>query len=367
MRIATRNYKFILAITCISVGFVISFLLKEGNAKNPTSSTQHFIEQYMTNPNGTLASYLIDEDSVNPNFGAGREALSESLGIWMQYALEKKSPELFKMNYDILRNNFLSPRGYIIWKLQADGQSKVNTNALGDDFRIIDALLKAYDVWKQEEYLAIAKEIAVTQQEFVRNNGYFVDYHDFLINYSSNTLSLVYIDAMAMQSMKQHKLINQDIYEQHIDLLVNMPVDGIFYPKLFDTHTKQYTFDEDVNLIDQLIVGIHCLELGIKPDRLIQFLKTELDQNHKLFGRYNRMSKRASVAYESPAVYGLAILLALKSNDPIWAEQLNTQMLSLRDEDLSFIGGYVFNKNTNIFDNLIPLLAETSLQQVTRN
>jgi endo-1,4-beta-D-glucanase Y len=366
MRIATRNNKIILTITCIIVGISISVFLKDIKGEDPASTTQHFIEKYMTNPNGTLASFLIDDGTANPDFGAGREALSESLGIWMQYAVEKQNADLFKQSYDILRNKFLSPKGYVFWKLRADGQPMVNTNALGDDFRIIDALLKAYDLWKQEEYLSIAEGISTTLMTSVRTNGYFVDYHDFSINYSSNSLSLVYVDASAMQSMKQHKLMDQVTYEKHMDLLLNMPVDGVFYPKLVDVNTKQYAFDKDVNLIDQLIVAIHSAELGMKPDRLIQFLKTEMDQNHKLFGRYNRTSKVAAVDYESPAVYGLAVLLALKSNDSVWAEQLNTHMLSFRDKDLSFKGGYVFSQNAHMFDNLIPLLAETSLHQATR-
>ncbi|UUZ81105.1 hypothetical protein LJK88_41370 [Paenibacillus sp. P26] len=366
MRIASRRNKIALAITCIGIGMVVAIILKEVHARNSTSSTQYFIERYMTNPNGTLASHLKDEASGNPNFGVGREALSESLGIWMQYAVEKKNQELFKKSYDLLKSKFLSPQGYIIWKLQPDGQSKVSTNALGDDFRMIDALLKAYDIWKQEEYVSTAKEVSTTLLS-VRNRGYFTDFHDFSINYSSNALSLVYVDTVAMQSMVQKKLIDQTIYDRHMELLKNMPVDGVFYPKLFDTNAGQYLFDEDVNLIDQLIVEIHRVELGIKTDRLIPFLKNEWDQNHQLMGRYNRKSQKAVVPYESPSVYGLAVLLALKLNDLAWAQQLNSQMLSFRDKDLSFKGGYVFDQNTNIFDNLIPLLAETSLQQAMHN
>ncbi|WP_409344029.1 hypothetical protein [Paenibacillus sp. MBLB4367] len=70
--------------------------------------------------------------------------------------------------------------------------------------------------------------------------------------------------------------------------------------------------------------------------------------------------------YESPSVYGLAILLALRVNDKGWAEQLVKQMLTLRDQDPSYAGGYVFGGNTHIFDNLFALLGETAWRQARK-
>jgi hypothetical protein len=349
-----------IALVAVLAGIAGFALMQQLQKKGGASPTINFIELHMTNPNGTQSSFLKDAATVNPDLVAGREALSESLGIWMQVAVLNGDRKRFQQSYDLLKSRFLSPQKYVIWKLQPDGRSEVNTNALGDDFRIVGALLNAYELWNREEYLAIAQEIAATLRVSVRVNGYFVDYHDFLHDSSSDTLSLVYVDTLSLQAMERHGLIDPQTLAKHLDILRNMPRDGIFYPKLFAVRTGKYAFDEDINLIDQIIVAIHSEELGLRPKELIRFLKHELDDRHKLLGRYDRTTGQPTVAYESPSVYGLAILLALETNDEAWAKRLYPHMIAMRDHDTAFRGGYVFNGNTHMFDNLIPLLAETT-------
>ncbi|MNJ40802.1 hypothetical protein D3C77_357040 [compost metagenome] len=280
----------------------------------------------------------------------------------MQYAVMRQDQVLFDRSYQVLKDKFITPEKYIVWKLEPDGQVKVNTNALGDDFRIISSLLEASELWKKDEYLITAREISDTLQTHVQNAGYFVDFHDFSRHESPSTLSLVYVDIGALRLMKDSELIDSSTYEQYERVLSDMPDDGVFFPKTFEVQQLRYSFDDHVNLIDQLIVGIHRAEIGQKPTALISFLKKEFREHKTIKGRYNRATRAAEVSYESPSVYGLAILLALESGDKEWAKQLHKHMISLKNRDVSYSGGYVFNKNTHFFDNVLPLLAETALQ-----
>lgn len=359
-KLVHNNAKTVITIIVTFLGIcIIGSVLHYG--KEQPSNTADFINQHMRNANGTLATYLQDAQTTDPNIVAGREALSESQGLWMHYAVMQHDQQTFDESLQLLTTYFLTPQKYIQWKLRPTGHSEVSTNALGDDLRIIDSLLKAYAVWNDEKYLNLAKEISSTLQTEGKQNGYFVDFHDFKRNESSQTLSLVYVDLSALKKMKANHLITSNEYDQYENLLLHMPNDGVFYPKSFDVYSKQYTYDESVNLIDQLIVGIHMAEAGQQPTPLIQFLKSEFEKRHQLMGRYNRQTREPDVSYESPGVYGLAILLALKGDDVQWAKQLEDQMLKLRDQDSAYKGGYVFDNNTHIFDNLFPLLAETTL------
>ncbi|MMZ61251.1 hypothetical protein D1872_233880 [compost metagenome] len=198
-------------------------------------------------------------------------------------------------------------------------------------------------------------------QKSARNNGYFVDFHDFNLNLSTSTLSLVYVDISSLQLMRDHQLIDEAAYDQYVDLLLYMPKEGAFFPKTFDVESMNYAFEDDVNLIDQIIIGIHLAKMGEEPKELLSFLKKEFKQQKKWYGRYNRLTQKPTVTYESPAVYGLGIILALQCDDRAFAKQLSAKMLSLRGKDTAYPGGYVFNKNTHIFDNLFPLIGEASL------
>ncbi|MEC0123149.1 glycosyl hydrolase family 8 [Paenibacillus pabuli] len=370
MQIMNRKRITWLVILAVSITAAWIIFMKERFVMNELSPTVSFVQQHMTNPNGTLATYLQDASSEDANIVAGREALSESLGLWMQYAVAKNDQVLFEQTYNRLTTYFLMPQNYIAWKLDADGTSHVTTNALGDDFRIVDALLKAADQWEQgrEEKLATASDLVRTLTQSVQNKGYYVDFHDFAHGNApdTDTLSLVYVDLRALQAMEQHAMLEPGTYVKYESLLKSMPDDGLFYPKTFNVETKKYTYDDTVNLIDQLIVANHLTATDRKPDKLIAFLKKEFNTRHRLPGQYTRSGRTPAVSYESPSVYGLAILLAVQSGDPKWAQQLYNHMITLRNLDKSYPGGYVFDGNTHMFDNLFPLLGETELQKMIK-
>ncbi|NUU77286.1 glycosyl hydrolase family 8 [Paenibacillus xylanilyticus] len=355
----------VILVAAASIGALSFLFLKERLVMNEISPTVSFVQNHMTNPNGTLASYLQDAASEQADIVAGREALSESLGLWMQYAVAKNDQTLFEQSYELLTTYFLMPQKYIAWKLDTEGKAHVTTNALGDDFRIVDALLKAADQWEQgrEAKVATAAEISRTLNQSVQNEGYFVDFHYFKGGYSPDTLSLVYVDLPALQQMEQHEMLQSGTYAKYEYLLRSMPDDGIFYPKTFNVVTKAYTYDDKVNLIDQLIVANHLTSTNRKPDKLIAFLKKEFETRHQLPGQYERINRTPGVAYESPSVYGLAILLAVRTGDPKWAKQLYNHMIAMRGQDPNYPGGYVFEGNTHMFDNLFPLLGETELRK----
>ncbi|WP_411344342.1 glycosyl hydrolase [Paenibacillus sp. WLX1005] len=360
--LSSRRARVMISIWIIAVLGVAIFFTARYMMKPAIPSTAQFMDNYMRNANGTIASYLQAEPSTDPNIVAGREALSESVGIWMQYNLLQDDSTSFHETYKLLTTYFLSPQHYIRWKLEEDGTSRVNTYALGDDLRIVGALLDAYDRWQQPEYLNTAKQITDTLWQHGLNNGYLVDYYDFQHRTSADQLSLTYIDTAALEQMQKVGLADAAQVDKHLQLLRQIPNDGLFYPRLYQVSDGTYTYDKEVNLIDQLIIGLHLTELKQPPQKLVDFMKQQFQQDGKLYGRYHAADHTRAVDYESPAVYGLAILLALQMNDREWADQLYTRMTAFRTADGPYAGGYVSDGNTHAFDDLQALLAETSLQ-----
>lgn len=355
----------VIAAVIASITFISYSIIDH---KENLDVTAVFMDEYMRNDNGTTATYLKPAPSEHPDIVAGREALSESLGLWMQYAVLSEDQIRFEDNVRLLTTYFLdqNPKPYIRWKLQPDGQAEVTTNALGDDLRILDALLKAYKLWGQEEYLQLAKDIGASLKANSQTDGYFVDYHDFKRNESAAVLSLVYVDISALREMRDNEILTASDYEGYEDLLLRMPSSGVFFPKTCRIASGQYEYDTSINLIDQLILGIHLAEMGHPPKELMLFLKEEFLNNQRLYGRYDRETRKPGTDYESPAVYGLAMILAIKTDDLPWAEQLYDRMIQFRGQDRAYPGGYVFDGNTHAFDNLFPLLAETQFTQARR-
>ncbi|WP_018751764.1 hypothetical protein [Paenibacillus sanguinis] len=329
------------------------------------SPTEQFIKRHMMNANGTLATFLQEGVSDTPEIPAGREALSESLGLWMQYAVLKDDKALFESGYETLKQWFVAPEGYIAWKLTEDGQSMVHTNALVDDFRIIEALYEATYKWNREAYGTLADQLSSTVTDFLLREGTFVDYYDFSLQDSGSNISLSYLNMPAMAHMVYSGELAQSVYQRHKALLKDMPNDGRFYPKSYDPVANRYTYDDTINLIDQLLVALNVVDNGGDPAPLFTFIQTEFTQRQQIMGRYSRAGQPVA-PYESPAVYGLSILLALRLNDVEFASQLYDRMLKFRGQDHTYPGGYVFDRNTHLFDNLYPLIAEQQLLEQTR-
>ncbi|WP_366292390.1 glycosyl hydrolase [Paenibacillus sp. AN1007] len=364
MKFIFHNKRSVFVLLLAAASLLIVLLWRERFVMEKVSPTAVFIEEHMTNPNGTLATYLQDAASERAEIAAGREALSESLGLWMQYALASDNEPLFEQAFKQLQAYYvIRPDLYIAWKLDPQGDAHVTTNALGDDLRIVGALLQAADKWEQgrADRLAAASALSRTLTKRTEQKGYMVDFYDFKIGHAADTLSLVYVDIAALQAMRDHQMLEPDAYMRYESVLHKMPDDGLFYPKSINVSTLSYAYDDKVSLIDQLIVANHVMETGNKPDKLIAFLKKEYDTRGRLPGQYDRKARTPAVNYESASVYGLAILLAVRTDDPAWAKQLYKHMLTFRGQDARYPGGYVFDGNTHLFDNLFPLLGETKL------
>lgn len=337
-------------------------------AKNTLFPTEHFIKRQMTNENGTVATYLQDGKTIDVDLVSGREALSETLGLSMQYALAKDDEKAFLENYRLLMTYFISDDGMVYWKLTADGKAEVTTNATVDDLRIIGALLVAHERWGNNSYLITGRKMFSYLHENNQRSQLLVDYFDAKLKVKSENVSLSYIDTDVLAEMGRYDELDPQVYQKTISLLRTIPDDQLFYPKLYSISSGKFYYDDEINLIDQMLIGIQRNKIGIQSDKFYYFVKTEFKKNDKLFGRYHRKNKLPAVDYESPALYALAIQLALEQGDQAFADLLYQRMIMFRDNNRfsKYYGAYSINgkKDTHIFDNLLPLLAELRMQKI---
>ncbi len=326
--------------------------------------TESFIKRWLQNDNGTFATYLKDEGPEDIDLVKGRETLSETLGLWMEYVLQKGDQEAFETAVRQLHRYFLEENGFVHWKLTEKGASEVSTNALVDDLRIIHALLQAGEKWGSPRYEETAALIAGYITHHNNNQGVLTDYYEKKDRYASDVITLSYIEPNALEKMKDRGLIDDNVYYNMRTILQLAPIDKVFYPKSYDVKRNKYMFDNDINMIDQALVALYRARAGFATEHFLEFLKRELRQNGIIYGQYNRTSKKPIVAYESPAIYGWLVLYALEEEEEELAKKLFAQMTTFRNtrKHAKYVGGYsIYQNNTHIFDNLVPLLTERAM------
>ena len=110
-RLRKRLYIGIGVIFLIALGGIVFWSALQGNR------TENFILRHMVNDNGTLATYRLVDTKAGTGEAKGREALSESAGLWLQYTLDKDDQALFDEQVKVIQDNFIYKNHIVLWKL----------------------------------------------------------------------------------------------------------------------------------------------------------------------------------------------------------------------------------------------------------
>lgn len=303
----------------------------------------------------------MDEDLIS-----GRETLAETVGLWMFYALMKDDGDMFEASYQQFIDFFMEENGFVHWKLNEAGDSNVSTNALIDDIRISEALLDAYQRWGNEEYLNTAETIGTYLVSHNENNDILTDFYEVEDEYDSAEITLSYIDIEALEKLADAGLLNSTVVEDTASVLTEAPLSHGFYPKFYNVENQSYEFDDKVNIVDQAITAYHYARAGESSEALRDFIRGEFNQRGMMYGMYDRETHQPAVDYESPAVYGFTVLFLLETGEVELAEDVFQRMkdFQVQDRNNEYYGGYSeYDDDTQIFDNLLPMLAELELYQ----
>lgn len=346
-----------MTITLTAVILLLSFFfLRAFYSSSTNEDTYHFIDENLRNPNGTFATYLQEDTEMDADEVKGKETLSETVGLWMEYALIIEDKEKFEEAYQQLHQYFLDPGGFVYWKLSQQGEYEEYINALIDDVRIIKSLWEAHEKWGEEKYRNTADEIGRAVEQ---NNVYesiMIDFYDKSIGYSSDFLTTSYLSLEDLDFLLEKGYISTEVHAATSEVLRSLPVQNGFYPKTYMVNNDELKYDSRVNMIDQLIVALNSPGESVE---LTSFIVNEMNKRGLLHGIYSLNEKEPLVDYESPAIYALLISYAIKIDDKDLAMKTYERLIQFRENSATYRGAYSVgeDENTHIFDNLLPLIA----------
>ncbi|NGP46436.1 hypothetical protein G4V62_16320 [Bacillaceae bacterium SIJ1] len=117
-------------------------------------------------------------------------------------------------------------------------------------------------------------------------------------------------------------------------------------------------------MIDQSLIAANANRLGIETEAFYSFVEKELQNNGKVFGRYDRKTGEPTVPYESSSVYALLTIAYLHKGEVDQAGKIIEMMKALRSDE----GSYMMTKDdAHFFDNILPMLAEAKYEKAKRN
>lgn len=312
-----------------------------------------FIRTHLLIETGLLRTNITDRQN---------EFLSESLGLYLLFLVERDREREFADQVVVLTEYFLDESNLVAWRLEQKDEAILTSpvNAWIDDARIIHALYLAAKSFDEPTYAELANNISESLTTIATKEGLPVDYVDLKTKESSDILTLSYLDEAALKLMPA----SSNLYSNSKNLLVEAPTDGPFFAKAYSIQNQTYTFDDEINMIDQLYVALRYEQFNLATDRFYTFFKEAFEMG-PIYGRYNRSNGTPTVTYESQAVYALAVFYLLERGEDEFAEVVMERLrdLAVQDESSEYNGGFidVMTQHTHSFDNLLPLLAEGRL------
>ncbi len=322
-----------------------------------------FVIQEMYSSDGRIFTYPEDfPPAMVSNDSQGQPVvLAESMGLAMRYFVVVNDRKRFDRVWTYVKKHMLSEQGLIAWRYLPDSNQAADSSASIDDLRIARALLEAYEAWGDRELWCEACELgkAILDYEIVQDTP--VESVSWKGGVSrSNVVDLSYLDLYAMKLLARYHE-GQSEHWAHIHqrsrslLLQALSEQGLFHDK-YDLRSESY-FDQENNLINKLLCAVHLAETGDLKSKVIDFVEKEIGESGMLKGRYDSNSGDATVAFDSVAVYALALHFAVLYNREPLIYSLLEILAGFQHQSSDALRGCFGGRTCHIFDNLLVLLA----------
>lgn len=309
--------------------------------------TEQFIRESLMNEDGELRTNLTNRKE---------EYLSESLGLWMLYLVKVGDATSFERLHPIVKH-WMTRSGAVYW--MKDRGEWMQATASIDDLRIAYAYLLAFEKWENDEYYKTGEKIVTHFAHRQIVQGKFSDFYDLRMKKEGNVQTTSYYNEHALRAFARYEWLDYSLVEQWIQKRKNEPTDKSLYPPTrYLIEEERYEFDEEVNGIDIAYTLLYRADWTEREQQLYEMWRTHFLEEGSIAGRLNRNSEPL-VSYESPALYALLGLVALRQNDHILVEQLCDKLYAMqKSEEVEKQGQFVdeLTGDLHVFDHLLFLI-----------
>ncbi|GEK34553.1 hypothetical protein [Kurthia sibirica] len=324
------------------------------NLPKTANKTALFINEYLVADNGLIKTNLSDREN---------DYLSESMGLWLCYLESSNQQKNFKLAVDALTAHMLLKNNLVSWQVKGEEQEK--TNAFIDDARIVGALVAANKRWGDNYYMDIAQKIMAANIKYTMNGDFFVDFASKERSKKATTIMISYLMPQELTDFMEAGQLTSAKLAANLAVLKKTPTDSTgYFAKNYDVTNDNYHFSKNVHMVDQLLTAINIEQVKGNTTAFDKNIRLLIKRDGKLYGQYKRANNQATVAYESPAVYGYALQYFHMKKEEEMVGKIHRKLRSLQQlqKKDKYYGGFIdtTTKATHAFDNLLPLLTEGS-------
>lgn len=268
------------------------------------------------------------------NMASGADVLSESVGFQMLIAIRDNDKNQFNRLNEFIKEKMMNQNGLIKWRVR-EGVYQETVNASIDDFRIVKALIKAYEKWQVEEYLKFANQLGDKMLEWNIKDLKLLSFD--LID--SKEAPHSYYDFEAMYMLSEYNKAWRDIVEFNLKIFLKEHERNIYY-SLEDQGNYE--------TIENLIVILHLAQIGVDVSEKLKWYKIQLNIG-VINASYNKNLK-AMDTIESAAIYGLLAIISNEVSDQNLYDLSAMKIINMQNGSRDrYNGGFVNLENLEAF------------------
>lgn len=313
-----------------------------------------FVQNHMLTAQGGVRTNYLDTDE-QADVATGAQVLSESVGLWMEYAVSVGDTGTLQRTLAFVRQYL--DTGEILSYRYSPLTGAYPVNALIDDFRIIRALLTADGLpGARETALAYAARLYGTNVK----NGYLFDLYDTTYAETNDSITLCYLDFPTLQLLAQKDTAWAPVEQTMLEIAESgyLGDDFPLYANAYGYALQAYD-TEDIQTVQSLLTVYHLLQIGACPQRTLDYLRRNVESG-ALYGAYHRSGTPASTV-QSTAIYALCARIFNAAGDADTCRLCLSRMNEFQVLDINseVFGAFADAKTKQgyAFDNLMALLA----------
>ncbi|KAB2952360.1 hypothetical protein F9B85_09395 [Heliorestis acidaminivorans] len=335
-----------------------------------------FIVNHLSNPQGGVFTNFRDDRPELADEARNHDILSESTGLWLEYAIWTEDEELYRQHVRYVRNYLMGPYGVLAWKVKRDNIEQQKASALIDDIRIAATLLQGYELWGDKRDLMLAQAILEGVYRYEQEAGQWAPWFDWsgapdtwlgwFDSLGPNGGTVVPVRYLQPAYLAQLATIDEryaPLVEPTLDIIRQADLGNGLFTTDYSPDRGVFQDREAVNMIDSVLAALHGAQAGYVSTAKVKFLQTELTKG-RIWAAYHRDQGEEPVAvseFRSPAVYALAAQFFWTIGEYDWAQIAVDHLLlhRINDADSIFYGGFGDPRTGDCysFDNLLALQA----------
>lgn len=212
--------------------------------KTAAAAIAKFLDSRMTDPaTGAVFVNAVDDRPAVAGEARNHDALSETAGQLMEWAILRGDRELFERQLHVVKSRFLGESsGFLAWKISLDPARQADTSATLDDWRVAWACRVAARIWSSAEVGAFGKALA---ERLARGStGQFIPPPAFNLGDGSpgtGAVLLCYLHLPAMQEFAEDIAECRDLYANSLRVLNGIKSARGMIPAKWDPETREYS------------------------------------------------------------------------------------------------------------------------------